>query len=293
MEKDLEQILDDCIEQLRSGKDMEDVLSAYPDRAEELRPLLSLVKQLESLPSPQVSVRGLMRTMAHLAEDQVSRARASIFGWLSRSALLRAAAVLFVVLFAGWGTVNVSATAVPGDLLYPVKLLTEKAKFYLTLNPSDRVELRVVFSEERLKEALRKYYRGEGVDTDLLRDMLVEAERALEESVKLPDDRRGVLLAKMGFLSAYQNQVLAGLEQQAPPEQRELIVPYRELCAKRCRWMRDMFRDTGIRHPCWEGNEPAGPEPHTIAPPVEKMQRWMKSCPKWKGGHHGCRKRCR
>ena len=54
--KSIETILDECIDQIRAGKSVEDVLKKFPDSADELRSLLGISQNLEALPDPSPSV---------------------------------------------------------------------------------------------------------------------------------------------------------------------------------------------------------------------------------------------
>ncbi len=48
--------------------------------------------------------------------------------------------------------VNASRTSLPGDLLYPVKLTSEKISISLTINDSKKAEKHIEYAEERVKE---------------------------------------------------------------------------------------------------------------------------------------------
>jgi hypothetical protein len=268
MSNKLEDILDYCIDQVRLGKAPEDVLREYPDAAEQIRPLLAVAKKLEELPEPSASVRGMARTMAKVAvqaSDQRARPKRRKLTLFSYSFLVRAAAVLLVVLLGGWTTTTASSNALPGDLLYPIKLFTERAKFFLTINQEDKVELRIVFSAERLKEAVKKYERGEGLDRHLLQEMLEEARMAAETSAELPELTRGLLVSQAAHLSEFQQEMLGRFKKQVKPEEQEVLTPYMDMCGRRAVWMRQMCDESG----------------RTTEPQQKRMRRWRNMCPCW------------
>ncbi len=241
-----EELLDRCIDAARAGRDPEEILAKHPELADDIRPLLAIATDLAGLPAPSTSVRGLMAALARATAEQEAAAaqppRRRV-RWFSRSVLLRAAAMLLAVLLIGWGSVSASASAVPGDWLYPIKLFTERAKFILTVNPEDKAELRITFSEERLKEAVEKHQRGGGIDKELLQAMLDEAKAALDVAPGLPDASRRLLLSRAAYLSQFQRKTLKDLEKRAAPEERKTLAPFMDACMRRCNWMRKRGTD--------------------------------------------------
>ena len=267
---ELEWILDECIEQIRSGHDPEDVLKQYPQVADEIRPLLLLTQELESLPTPVPSAHGMMRTMARLSLDSKRNGRLVRGLWpgpFSWPTLARAAVIVFVLLGVSWGTITASAGSAPGDLLYPIKVFTERVKLYLTINPENKAELRILFSGERLKEAIKLYQKGYGVKEDLLKAMLEEARLAVETSANLSDGSGVLLVAQAANLSDYQQEVLQQLTEKAPPAEQQELAPWVNMCGQRARWMRRLINDVGITDVDKRQNHP------------EKVNRWMKQCP--------------
>jgi uncharacterized protein DUF5667 len=222
-----EELLDQCIEHMRTGGDPEDILRQHPDLADEVRPLLGLTSELAGLPDPRPSMPTLMRTLTRLALRRPT----------SRRALMRAAAVFLCVCLAGWGAVAASANALPGDWLYSVKLLTERAQFFLTVNNEAKAELRIAFSEQRLTEMVRNYERGGGIDKQLLREMLDEAQDALDISPTLPEARRGLFLSRVAYLSDFQKSTLERLKERVGEEEQQELTRVIDACGKRCEQM--------------------------------------------------------
>ena len=243
MSNKLEDILDYCIDRIRVGKAPEDVLREYPDAAEQIRPLLNMAKELEKLPETSPCVPRMARTIGKLSvqpSDQRARPKRRKLTLFLHSFLVRAAAVLLVVLLGGWTTITASSNALPGDLLYPIKLFTERAKFFLTINQEDKVELRIVFSAERLKEVLKNYERGEKLDRQLLQKMLQEASLAVESSAGLSELARGLLVARAAHLSEFQQETLGRFKNRVKPAEQEVLTPYMKMCGRRAAWMRQI-----------------------------------------------------
>lgn len=229
----IEDILDQCLAELQNGKTLEEVLAGYPDHAEELRPLLETAAVLKELPDPEPSVNGLMEVMATMAGEEHDLA-VKKYRFFSRPILLRVAAAILILLFAGYGTVAVSANSLPGEMMYPIKLFTEKVRLFLAVTSENKVELRIVYSEERMKELVKKFNNGKGVDKNVLNAMLDEAKQALESTHKLPDDDKDLILPRISNLSHIQSTTLLAMKEKASPEEKEILAKCAKICAQRC-----------------------------------------------------------
>jgi hypothetical protein len=272
----IEDILDQCIEDIHAGKPIDDVLKPYPDMAAELRPLLQLAGKLKHLPTPEPSVRGLMRAMAHSvsAERPQRRSKGRLLLFPS-PVLTRVAASIAFIFLLGWGTTVASSDAVPGDFLYPVKRFTERVKFFLTINNENQAELRIVFSEERLAEAVKMHARGEGIDDDLLATMLEQARRAVADAGVLPVAERKRVVARAASATAYQKQVLADMRETVSEGERQKIDRWMERCRSRWEWMCGMPQQgssSAQETPSEDGTKPA---------PRSWRENCMRNCPMW------------
>jgi len=80
------------------------------------------------------------------------------FTHISSKTILRpAGAVLsaFIIIFGSWiATVNASFGSVPGDLLYPVKLVSERMQITLAATDEQKARLHTEFAGRRLKEVM-------------------------------------------------------------------------------------------------------------------------------------------
>ena len=291
-EMELAEILDRCLEKVRAGTPVTDVLRQHPEEAEQLRPLLALAVGLELLPDPSYSLEGAMRTFAGAVEQHqrdtsakptASRAGLWPLSWFAQIrhraraataprvgfrpalALYRLAAVALVAVILYWGAGTISANTVPGDFLYPLKLLTERVRFFLTINTEDKTELRIVFSSKRLREAVQQYQRSGTLDPSLLQQMLEEARQAVASSLTLPRASRELLVAQTEHLSRFQRRTLQRFQQQLPAEEQAVVGPYVEMSERRAAWMRQMCDD-------WRGET-------STAQPQNTPRRWMDMCP--------------
>lgn len=83
---------------------------------------------------------------------------ADYFVHVGSKAMLKPAGALasiFILVFTGWiAAVNVSLASMPGDFLYPVKLVTERTQMMLTATSEQRARLHAEFASRRLDEAM-------------------------------------------------------------------------------------------------------------------------------------------
>lgn len=275
-EQQLADTLDACFDRVRGGQTIDDALTEHAADADALRPLLDIATRLESLPDPNVSLAGLMNTLGRLGSQTLTTSRAEPTPrkarWFSRPVWTRAAAIVLVMFLIGWGTANASANAMPGDFLYPVKLFTERARFFLTLNTEDQAELRIVFSSRRLREAVAQQQRTGEVDPQLLKDMLEEARLAVLAAPELPEPGRQLLVSRAAHLTDYQYDALGRFADDGS-SQSQIVEQYRDMCRDRSRWMRQMLEPDNNSSPRRSTTE--HPDRHS------DWHRWRNRCPMW------------
>lgn len=81
----------------------------------------------------------------------------------SRKAMAITLIIAMVVLGSGIGGAYASQSALPGDALYPVKLLTEDVRMALKFNPESKANLEMSFAAKRLEE-IKNVLEEKGVD---------------------------------------------------------------------------------------------------------------------------------
>jgi Domain of unknown function (DUF5667) len=249
MKESPEELLEICLEMERRGEDWKAYLSAYPDRSGEVAGLVTLAREVREAsaaaeaPAPGLSAALLRMGWAAAREeakrDEASRERRS--GWW-RSAWVRAAVAGVAMLVLGASSVELSARTVPGDFLYPVKILTERVHFALTSNPEDRVELRLTFSERRLSEVVKTLKEGKGADRALISRMLDEAKAALADADQLPASQASAYKAQIASLERVQKDRLSAVESTVPADRRPAVAEAIGMCDAGWAGMREMMR---------------------------------------------------
>jgi hypothetical protein len=184
--------------------------------------LVDLARELETVWAAQPSAKAVKRGLAEALDafqgdgqvvafrPRVSRARRFIAG--------SAVAVAALVALPGIARAA-SDGALPGDILYPVKLGFENVRLALADDPLEEAAIQLAFSEERLSEAVlsRILTRPDAEDEALRRytaavlvfDSDVAQARALGLDV-------AVLVSQADVLLEQQNEVLAALIASSP-----------------------------------------------------------------------------
>ena len=144
--------LEACLEQMQAGASLEQALASYPLWVEELRPLLLAAQSAQTL-GKDVLVPKAAQAHSRAAFLQAARQRAQtrqdVFAWRFGLAVL---AILIVLATGAATTAAVSARALPGETLYPVKIAAERTRLLLAGAPLTRLELEQSFDQERIQE---------------------------------------------------------------------------------------------------------------------------------------------
>ncbi len=170
-----EDILAHCIDEIRAGKcTVEDCLARYPHLSDELRPLLKIalgIQPEEAIPSPEFKRRARKRLLEAMQPPVVptERRRLDIFGWLKPLAKRTVIAIIVVALVAGnSATAYAAQESMPGEVLYPMKMATEKARLVLTPSDVGKAGLHIAFAERRVQEMAEMGRRGKAEEVTKL-----------------------------------------------------------------------------------------------------------------------------
>ena len=191
---DFELILEECLSALEGGASLDEVLKKYSDHQQALIPLLQAAEKCRKFANPATSEMAIQKGRQQLLAETARLTRKNHFlkngtksgifryaqRWkqflgnllvikeinnmklVSRLALY----ALVTVLVAGFFTVNASASSLPGDNLYGLKLGWEKARLALTFNRDARQELEMEFEDERLDEIIELISEGREAEVE-------------------------------------------------------------------------------------------------------------------------------
>ena len=229
-----EDIFDQCLDQMNDPSKIKKVMDQAPGHAWKFRDMISIVRNIQLSKRPEIPEDAIDDCLIKVGKAFQRKNKDT--GRSFFSFRLRVAAILVCAVFLlAWGTVRVSASSVPGDMLYPVKIVTEKFRFLLTLDPAEGAELRITVSEERVRELLQLMRRKEMLETDVVRRMLDEASQALLSIDRLPKENRLISCLRMETLTNLQTDILAALQANASPGAKKEL----EDAMKRCRCSMD------------------------------------------------------
>lgn len=248
MKRTPEELLDICLEMERRGEDWKPFLSAYPACSQEVEKLVILAQEVKEASGPaEVSAPGasaaLLRLGTELARRELKKEETAHrrWGWLWGSAWAKAAFAGIVMLILGASSVELSARTVPGNFLYPVKIITEKVRFALTSDLEERVELRITFSDRRLSEVVEMLKEGKGADRELVSAMLDEARAAFSDATKLPESKSSAYKSRIASLEEFQKDHLRAVKALVPADRHQDVEEAIGMCDQGWARMREMM----------------------------------------------------
>jgi Domain of unknown function (DUF5667) len=248
MKKTPEELLDICLEMASRGEDWKAFLAQYPASLHEVETLVLLAREVGEASSPAEApapgaAAALVRLGREMAKRELRKEETAhrTWGWLWGSAWAKAAFAGIVMLVLGASSVELSARAVPGNFLYPVKILTERVHFALTSDLEERVELRLTFSERRLSEIVKTLKEGKGADRELITAMLDEARAALSDASQLPETRSAAYKSRIASLEEFQKDRLRSVEDMVPADRRQDVAEAIGMCDQGWSRMREMM----------------------------------------------------
>ena len=245
---EFETILDYCIDQMQEGKSLEECLTQFPEYRDELKPMLDMAIQLGELESPEPSVETISNALFEIGQragqQQPSKANRMTFlpAFIRKPWVFRTINAVLVVVVLFFGLSTASAKSVPGDFLYPFKKFTEKVQFVLTTGKQDKAELRLTFSEKRLKELSELYRKTGKVDENLIKSMLKDAESALEAHMN-ENGSPSYLMTKARHLNDAQKDYLDQLEPRVKGQTKEVVDQAIQTCNRRGERMQQMMKN--------------------------------------------------
>jgi hypothetical protein len=154
------------------------------------------------------------------------------------------AGIIIVALLAGGGTTLASQSSLPGDTLYPVKLVTENVQTAMAFNPEKKVELEAKFANRRLEEIQKlqerlKNKEGE-IPSEVVEKAMNQAEQRLEKAEgRISEMEKGDLKGKTLDAASYleealetHQQILSDLAGKLPEPAGQTLLHAQEVAAK-------------------------------------------------------------
>jgi len=160
-ESEFDNILDECLERVIKGEDIEACLARHPEHAAELEPLLRTALETRKAvaigPRPEFRQRAGYEFQTAIRDTQPKGSR-SFFRWQVR--WMAPVALIIGLLMVGSGTVTAASSSLPDEPLYRVKLATESVQLAFTPSALDKAELYARFADKRVEEIIKMADKG-------------------------------------------------------------------------------------------------------------------------------------
>ena len=226
---------EDCLNAvLKEGLSVEQALSRYPELADQLRPELDaalwLRNRRQALSAHQWEI-GLSRRRL---ENRLLKMRPNWPAYWHRLTLLRRTFQVAVLLLLGitlaqfnMKVAYASATSIPGDPFYPLKLAREQAQLALTFNQENEARVLLDIARQRSIELESLVLEGRYDDIGPISEQVDRSFARAEEYIeKVPSDQNSQALAQeLRNTQEIQQSVLSALAGMIPPEVRSQLEP--------------------------------------------------------------------
>lgn len=203
-------VLDEALGKLQAGVPLDQVLAECGDCAAELAPLLGAARQLRQSVQPTVPHGAMARSRARFLQAAETRSArpAPSFRW-AISLMMVVLGVAAALFFTGLG----SASALPGQALYPIKRAVEQAQLALAADPSEKLLLEEHFDRRRVDETLRLIEQGRGQQVSFAGFLSTEGGQPWTVGgipLELDEDQRAIAGNLAGAYVEVQGQVRPG-----------------------------------------------------------------------------------
>jgi hypothetical protein len=172
------------------------------------------------------------------------------------------------------GSVVLAADSLPGDLLYPVKLMSEDVRLVLAADPSARAELGMAFVDLRVQEMARLAQQGEEVRQAEVDRMTRQMGQVMAEIAKARPEEAPALLKRMIERMRLDQQVLEGELSQMQTRLWEAIQSMEQACQEAETALNDpaRFRDEYQRQNQESKGSPQGANASSSRDPVRSQE---------------------
>jgi hypothetical protein len=239
MNRKLDWVIDECLSRVQTGDEtVKDCVQGYPELKDVLEPLLALTLRVNETLAPEkpdaqfvrnAKIRILNRVSASTASissenHQPKRTRRIDFRRRRWSTVIAGIVIAAMLFGSGFGMKQASASALPGDTLYPVKRAGEEIQLALSFTANGDIALLYEFADYRLEEAQTLSEEGRFDDLGIALEGFEDAMSMLEGIAQEGEIGNGKLdMAKIQAMHEKHIQVLGQVREQVPEHARAAI----------------------------------------------------------------------
>ncbi|MEE9616980.1 MAG: DUF5667 domain-containing protein, partial [Anaerolineae bacterium] len=288
-----DQSLERCLQKIVRTGDIEASLRRYPQYADRLHPLLEMAqatrRHYEAVPeAPGGLAVGRERLLAVAAQQRARIVAATPAAGTATTRIkgrrmklvfaTRLVTVLLAVVVGtavlGGGIVWAAGDSLPGDLLYPVKLVTEDVRLALAPAPADQVDLALWLTEERAEEVQALVAAGRPVPDETVVRMEQHVERALTQAAWASDEKEMAgLLTCIAERTRTQAQVLEQAQAMASRQAQAGLERAVTACQRGAEAAEDGLNDPQMFRQMFRHRKPVGTPPTAPHSPLATPRR--------------------
>jgi hypothetical protein len=166
------EILDKCLQRMRAGEGLDEVLTSYPGNVDELMPLLLAAQEAYSLRtdgsnSIRAQTRSRTRFLTTASQKRQSlRNSLGFFPMITWRLAVIPIMAGFIIITSLYGIGLSTAKALPGDTFYAMKVAIEQTRLNLAPNTTSHLHLEESFDKNRITEVLSLIKEGRDQPVD-------------------------------------------------------------------------------------------------------------------------------
>ncbi len=246
MEKRIEEIFDLCLEKMKQGVSVDEIVSQYPDHGEPLREMLNMASAIKKLPVPAAPFPAVenckKKVYTRVMALQLKPERPFFF--LPRPLLTGVATAALLLIFTG--TAFLSQASLPGDPLYKIKLFCECMCCRFSAGSDGKIMVHCSCSERRLKELQTMLLESDRIDPYLMAEMFRHTTLALQYIAKMPEHQRNQYQDVLENILQVQKEFMQSIVDKFTGPDQEILFKAINVCCRRIQWVKDYVAQENV-----------------------------------------------
>jgi hypothetical protein len=174
----------------------------------------------------------------------------NLFDWKERSPMFTTLALIvvtFSLLFGGAGaTVFAAQDSLPGEILYPLKSLSEQARLEFAPEAADRFTLHMQYIERRVDEISRLAVAGVEPPVSLQNHLALQLDQSLQLAAGMEDPQAVKALSRLREMLTNQERILAAVNGTGGASVQAALLQVRQQIQERLRLVENGLQDPNM-----------------------------------------------